>query len=85
MQLGLGLGFFLGLDFALPLLYTLSPVWVFLIISLLWRGPLRRLCARARARALLVDEGPPLAKFSPKPLDVPGSKINLGRHGFQML
>ena len=41
--------------------------------------------ARARARVLLVDEGPPLAKVSPKPLDVPGSKINLGRHGYQIL
>ena len=41
--------------------------------------------ARARARVLLVDEGPPLAKVSPKPLDVPGSKINLGRHGCQIL
>ena len=39
----------------------------------------------ARARFLLVDEGPPLAKVSPKPLDVPGSNINLGRHGCQIL
>ena len=41
--------------------------------------------ARARARVLVVDEGPPLAKVSPIPLDVPGSKINLGRHGCQIL
>ena len=41
--------------------------------------------ARARARVLLVEEGPPLAKVSPKPLDVPGSKINLRRHGYQIL
>ena len=40
---------------------------------------------RSTARVLVVDEGPPLAKVSSKPLDVPGSKINLGRHGCQIL
>ena len=47
-------------------------------------GPLEILCpmfrrarAKARARVLLVDEGPTLTKVSPKPLDVPGPKINL--------
>ena len=39
----------------------------------------------SRARVLLVDEGPPLAKVSPKPLDIPGSKMNLRRHGYQIL
>ena len=33
--------------------------------------------ARDKARVMLVDEGPPLAKVSPKPLDIPGLKINL--------
>ena len=47
-------------------------------------GPLEILCpmfrrarAKARARVLLVDEGPTLNKVSSKPLDVPGPKINL--------
>ena len=49
------------------------------------RGEGTRRLGRSTARVLLVDEGPPLAKVSPKPLDIPGSKINLGRHGYQIL
>ena len=41
------------------------------------RGEGTQRLRRSTARVFLVDEGLPLAKVSPKPLDVPGLKINL--------